>query len=124
MNIDLIREKYARGEYTHTIKYEPTVSSDHIFDEELSVRRNREMAKEHNERVRAKRAEDYARQGELDKKLATDVTTYITDYYGFNEDVASKIQMFCYQEKHDNIYSYFDFITTIADFVDTIINPE
>jgi hypothetical protein len=51
MDISEIRAKYDAGGYTYKIDIPKKVWDDHIFDEELSVRRNRELAKEHNDNV-------------------------------------------------------------------------
>lgn len=120
MDIRDIVEKYRNGDYTHHIKYGNKVAENYVFDEELSVRRNREMVAEHNARVTAERDAAYAKQAELDKKLAHDVTFYITENYNLSYTVATKIERFCYENWHSNVYDYLSHIDTIADFVDDI----
>ena len=120
MDIRDIVEKYRNGDYTHHIKYGNKVAENYVFDEELSVRRNREMVAEHNARVKAERDAAYAKQAELDRKLTHDVTCYITENYDVNHQVASKIERFCYERWHSDVYDYLSQIDTIADFVDDI----
>ena len=96
------------------------MSANYIFDEELSVKRNREMVAEHNAKVDAERAAAYAQQAELNKKLAHDVRCYITENYNLSYTVAAKIEKFCYQEKHSYMCDYFSYIDTIAELVDDI----
>ena len=121
MDIEVIREKYNNREYSHNIEYGKKLPENYVFDEELSVRRNREMVEEHNARVEAEKKEAYAKQAELEKKLTHDVCRYITENYDISYELAVKIQQFCYTEKHHDMYEYFDYIDTIAEFVYDII---
>ncbi len=120
MDIEIIKEKYRLGEYNYNIKYGNKVAANYIFDADLTVRRNREMVEEHNAKVESQRKEAYAKQAELDKKLAHDVCCYITENYDISYELASKIERFCYEQKHHDTYAYFDYIDTIAEFVDDI----
>lgn len=124
MDIREIVEKYRNGDYNHNIQYGIKLSSNHTFDEELSVKRNREMVEEYNAKVEATKKEAYAKQAELDKKLAHDVTCYITENYNVNYQVASKIERFCYEQWHSNVYDYLSQIDTIAEFVENILSIE
>lgn len=122
MDIREIAEKYRNGDYNNPIKYGNKVAENYIFDADLTVRRNREMVAEHNARVDAERKEAYAKQAELNKKLAHDVTCYITENYDVNYQVASKIERFCYERWHSSVYDYLSQIDTIADFVEDILS--
>lgn len=122
MDIREIIEKYRNGDYSHHIKYGNKVAENYVFDEELSVRRNREMVAEHNARVTAERNEAYAKQAELIKKLAKDIRCYITENYAITYQQATKIERFCYEAKHSDMYDYFSYIDTIADFVESIVS--
>jgi len=122
MNITTIAEKYRNGDYNHPIKYGNKVSANYVFDEELSVRRNREMVEEHNAKVEAEKKEAYAKQAELTKQLAHDVTCYITENYYVDYQVASKIERFCYDKYYSDVYDYLSQIDTIAEFVEGIIS--
>ena len=121
MDIKTIVEKYRNGEYNHNIKYGNKVPENYIFDADLSVKRNREMVAEHNAKVEADRKSAYSKQAELDRKLAYDVCCYITENYNLSHTVATKIEQFCYQEKHSYMFNYFSYIDTIAELVDDII---
>ena len=121
MDISVIRDKYNNREYNHNIKYGNKVPENYVFDEELTVKRNREMVAEHNAKVKAERDAAYAKQAELDKKLTHDVCCYITENYDISYSVATKIERFCYQEKHSCMCDYFSYIDTIAELVDDII---
>jgi uncharacterized protein YbcC (UPF0753/DUF2309 family) len=124
MELSTIRKKYEQKEYTSNIKVERKLPEGYIFDEELSVRKNREMVEQHNATVEANRKASYALQGQLDRKLHHDVATYITESYDIDYDTAVKVERFCYEQKHDCMYSYFEFIDTISDFVEEILRKE
>ena len=122
MDICEIREKYDNGGYIYKVDIPNKVCDDYIFDEELSVKRNRELVKEHNENV--DRLRQYAQriQGELHKQLTYDVIKYIMDNYDLNETQASKVESFVYQEHHSFMCDYFSYIDTFAEFAQNIIN--
>ena len=123
MDISIIIEKYRLGEYRYVTKIPKKVKADHIFDEELSVRRNREMVEEHNERVDLLRKESYNIQAELDKKLSHDICCYITENYdNITYDVALKIERFCYTEWHSDMYTLFSYVDTISEFVNGVFS--
>ena len=116
MDISEIRTKYNNGDYTYKAAIPKKVCDDHVFDEELSVKRNRELIKEHNENV--DRLKRYARsqQEELNKRLTYDVVAYIMDYYNMTEKQAKLVESFTYQEYHSCMSDYFSYIDTFADF--------
>ena len=124
MHIDEIRKKYNNGEYTYKADIPKKVWDDHIFDEELSVKRNRELAKEHNDRVTELQAEARKKQNMLDWQLTADVINYITENYSLNEAQAIKVERFVYQEHHDCMCDYFSSIDTYASFASDLINME
>ncbi len=124
MDISEIRAKYNNGGYTCKMNIPDKVSSDHVFDEELSVKRNRELAREHNDNVELIRKDRIRIQGELHKQLTYDVVVYIMESYGLTERQAKIIENFVYQEHHSYMGDYFSYIDTFADFADNLINAE
>ncbi len=124
MDISEIREKYNNGGYTYKADIPNKVCDDHIFDEELSVKRNREMAKEHNDNVDRLKAEARKQQNLLYWQLTADVINYIVENYYLNEVQARKVERFVYQEHHAFMCDYFSYIDTYASFVSDIINME
>jgi hypothetical protein len=116
MDISEIRAKYDAGGYTYKIDIPKKVWDDHIFDEELSVRRNRELAKEHNDNVDRLQKDANRIQGELHKQLTEDIVEYIMAYYDLTEKQARLVENFVYQEHHSFMCDYFSYIDTYADF--------
>ena len=124
MDISEICKKWNNGEYTCETAIPKRVSEDHIFDEELSVRRNRELAKEHNQKVIELRTELQKQQNLLYQQLTDDVIKYIQENYNLNETQARKVERFVYQEYHSYMSDYFCYIDTFAEFASDLINME
>lgn len=124
MNIDEIRVKYNNGEYTYKVDIPKKVKPDHVFDEELSVKRNRELAMEHNNNVDNMQLDKNRRQRELDEQFTKDVVEYIMENYGLTEKQARTVESFTYQEKHAFMCDYFSYIDTFADFAFLLVEPK
>ena len=116
MDISEIRAKYNEGGYTYTMDIPKKVKPDHVFDEELSVKRNRELVIEHNDRVDLMWKQKSEKQEELYQKLTNDVVEYIMENYDLTEKQARIVENFTYQEKHAFMCDYFSYIDTFADF--------
>ena len=122
MDISEIREKYDRGDYTYKADIPKKVPENHVFDEELSVKRNREMVMEHNENVDKLKAEAQRQQNMLHWQLTDDVIKYIVNGYYLNEVQARKVERFVYEEHHAFMNDYFSYIDTYASFASDLIN--
>jgi hypothetical protein len=116
MHIDEIRRKYNDGGYTYKTTIPDKVSPDHVFDEELSVKRNRELAQEHNDNVARLWRDKIRIQGEFNKQLTYDVVVYIMTHYGLTEEQAKIVENFVYQHYHSSMCDYFCYIDVLADF--------
>ena len=124
MDINEIRAKYDAGDYTDKTPIPKKISEHHVFDEELSIKRNRELIKEHNEKVDKLREEAQKKQNMLHWQLTDDVIKYITDNYNLSEPQARAVERFVYQEHHAFMCDYFSNIDTFADFASELINME
>lgn len=122
MYINEIRKKYNNGDYTYNVGIPEKVQDDYIFDEELSIKRNKELIKEHNQKVDELRAEAYKQQNLLYWQLTEDIVSYIVENYSLNEVQARKVECFVYQEYHSFMCDYFSKIDTFAEFAETLIN--
>ena len=122
MYINEIRKKYNNGDYTYNVGIPEKVQDDYIFDEELSIKRNKELIKEHNQKVDELRAEAYKQQNLLYWQLTEDIVSYIVENYYLNEVQARKVECFFYQEYHSFMCDYFSKIDTFAEFAETLIN--
>lgn len=124
MDINEIREKWDNGDYTHKVDIPKKVWDNHIFDADLSVNRNREMAKEHNQKVDELRAEAQKQQNLLYEQLTCDVVKYIQENYNLNKLQARAVERFVYEEHHSYMCDYFSYIDTFAGFAHDIVNCE
>ena len=131
LHIDDIRDNYNNGKYSIShysdfseLLHLNKLPSDHVFDEELSVKRNREMVEEYNKDIENKRILKREKQLELDKKLTEDVVAYIKEYYNLSDKQARVIERWTYQEKHAFMGDYFSSIDTFADFAEMLISTE
>ena len=124
MHIDEIRNSYNRGEYTYKVDIPKKVKPDHIFDEELSVRRNRELVQEHNDNVDQLQRDKNRKQRELSEQLTKDVVEYIMAFYDLTEKQARILENFVYDEHHSYMGDYFTYIDTFASFADDIVNAK
>jgi hypothetical protein len=124
LHISDIREWYDLGKYRAKFDDEliKKLPPDYVFDENLSVKRNREMVVEHNAKVDMQRAERSTKQAELDRKLTSDVVSYIKEYYDLNERQAQMVESWVYREKHAFMSDYFANIDTFAEFAYDLLN--
>jgi hypothetical protein len=126
LHISEIRELYEQGHYTYKPKdaIPPKHMPDYVFDENLSVKRNREMVVEHNKRVDELKLDRSEKQAELNKKLTEAVVEYIKEYYELTDRQARIVEGFTYREKHAFMCDYFSGIDTFAEFADILVNQE
>ena len=90
LHISDIEQWYQSGHYTYqdtSSKEERTkLPETYVFDEDLSVKRNREMVAEHNAKVEELRTVARMKQQELNNKLTEDVVAYIKEYYNLKKE--------------------------------------
>lgn len=120
--IEEIRDMYIEGRYNCKIEIPEKVREGHVFDEELSVRRNREMVDEHNAKVVELKKEQAEKQKELYCELAKDIVEYIIENYNLNKAQAIAIERFVCREKHAFMYDYFSYIDTYAEFAEKLVS--
>lgn len=121
LDIDEIRVNYNNGVYTYKVDIPKKVKPDHVFDEELSVKRNRELAQEHNDNVDRLWRDKNRIQHELDERLTYDVVVYMMEYYGLTESQAKIVENFVYQHYHSSMSDYFGYIDTFADLANDLV---
>ncbi len=124
MDINEIRAKYNNGDYTYKVDIPKKLPADYVFDEELSVKRNRELVQEHNDNADLMRKDKNRIQRELDRRFTYDVVVYIMENYGLTESQAKTVEDFVYQEHHSFMSDYFSYIDTFADFASNLVSPE
>lgn len=131
MSIDEIKDDYNKGHYTVSSAYYPEfrageftkiLPENYVFDEELSVKRNKELVAEHNQKVVDINNKKREKQRELDKKLTDDVVNYIIENYNLTDKQARIVEKRVYNDHHSCMYDYFTYIDTFAEFADDLVN--
>lgn len=127
-DITAIRDDYSAGVYAPSkqqteeyaaLSYYP---EGFVFDEDLSVKKNRELVQDHNNQVRDKKKEYRQFAEKLFRQLRDDVIEYIMSTYSFSKVRAQKIEEFVYASKHSYMYDYFLYIDEIADLCYDLID--
>lgn len=124
LDISEILANYNNGVYTYKVDIPSKVKLDHIFDEELSVKRNRELAQEHNDTVDRLWQNKNRIQGELNERLTYDIIVYIMENYNLTEQQAKIVENFVYQQYHSSMSDYFGYIDTFADFASILLSTK
>ena len=122
MTFDDLRTKYRNGDYASKLETLPMVPEGHIFDEALSVRRNREMVEEHNRKAQESRYARYDDQVALDRKFTEDSIAVLMEEYGFTMAQAIKVQNFVYTEYHSSVGDYITKLDQIGEMVQSVQN--
>lgn len=120
-DISEIRQAWDNGEYYCEIPVPNKVREDHVFDENLSVKRNREMAQEWNANVDQLKKDKSAKQAELYRQLKEDVIAYLMGTYDFTHKQAEIVESYVYIEKHSFMGDYFSCMDEIAEMVEKAI---
>lgn len=124
MDIMDIRKKYNNGDYSCNMFIPRTIEDNHVFDENLSVKQNREMVQECNKKIIAMRKEKNEKNSQLHCKLKADVASYIAHTYGMSIGQANIIEEYVYSEKHHFMGDYFSSIDDVAEMVESVLKEE
>jgi 5'(3')-deoxyribonucleotidase len=128
LHISDIQKNYNDGKYSISYYSEfqellnlTKLSKDHVFDENLSVKRNREMVEEHNDKIEQLRKAKREKQADLDRQLTEDVVTYLTESYNLTSAQARLVELLAYNEKHHCMHDYFIFVDSLGEFADDLL---
>jgi hypothetical protein len=121
MNIANIRSKFNNGEYTVKMDIPNKVPENYVFDEDLSVKRNKEMVLEHNRKVDEMRKQKNDQQTELSRQFTYDVIQHILNSYDVSETQARIIEAFVYNERHSSMTDYFSYIDTLCGMIEEVL---
>lgn len=122
MSIMKIKNNWDNNEYKNKMDYPKNKYKEgHIFDENQSVKWNKEEVIRHNELIDIKKKEYQAESNRLNSKLWNDVVEALMEDYNFNKAQAEKIWSFAYAEKHSYMGDTFGYAEELADLVSDII---
>lgn len=125
MNIEAIKNRFDNGFYTYIntdTNGRVKLPKDYVFDEELSVKRNRELRDEYNLKVDKLRQEMREKQEALNKQLADDVVQYIKENYELDDKQASMVERWVWVEYHHSMTAYFSNIDCVAEFAQQLVS--
>ena len=121
-DISKIHKDYIDGKYKYDMDIPKKVSENYVFDENLSVKRNKEMVKEHNAKIDEMRCHKCKESAKLDRQFHDDVAAYIMGSCNMNKKQAEIIEIYVYAQKHTHMPDYFSAIDDVADMVEKVIN--
>lgn len=118
-----VRTDYNNGEYKNTMEYpnKSKYKEDYIFDENKTVKWNREMVIKENEFIDLYKRTYRDESNRLNNKLYEDAVESLMDEYGFNKKQAEKIWGYAYAEKHSYMNDVFSFAEELADIIEEVI---
>lgn len=120
-------EENARNSAYYYKDPEPTlykVSEDHIFDEDLSVKKNREMAIAHNLKAKEQTKKRMENQNKVRMLFHDDCVSCLMGTYGwhFSKQIAEKIVTAIESKDCNSDYEFVHEMDRLADFVADIIH--
>lgn len=126
MDSNEIRDKILNKEYETDMEYpkESRFSSNHIFDEEQSVRWNREEVERRNAEIENKKDEYRKARGDKFDEFVKDVKDMLIEHYNINEnkEIADKIYNKGYEDGHSGgMYEILNIVEDYGDFAEDII---
>lgn len=122
MTIEQVKMNYMAGKYTidFSIFHTTYLDNGYVFDENKSVKWNREQVKEFNRGVPAEIRRCREAQIQKDEEFKSDCIRAIRNDYNFGDSTASKIFVYCYAKYHSNMYEFFDNLEDIAELMHNI----
>ena len=119
-----IQYDWEHNYYVSKIQVPGKLGEYHVFDEDKSVKWNKEMVAKHNAQVEELRDKKFREQSDLHVQFTEDVISYIMDEYDMNRSQADLVQQFVYAHWHAFMSEYFSHIDTIASFASSLIEEE
>ena len=107
-----------RGEYKvdSSSNIPRTLPDSYVFDENLSVKENRDLINKHNADVAAQKAAVKKAQEDVIHRLRDDVVACIVEW-GLSVEQANIIESHAWVEKHHSIADYIFFADELAELV-------
>jgi hypothetical protein len=118
-----IRDDYNNNEYENKFPYPSnvTIKVDHIFDENQTVKWNREKVLIENKKIIDQKLEYAKESTRLSSKLDDDMVKAIVQEYGFTENEARIIYSHAYSEKHSCMSDVFLYTSTLSDLFNRLL---
>lgn len=128
INIEDVRKKLSNKDYENKLPYPSSsglLKDTYVFDENLSVKANKEMVEKHNDEIKNKKKEYKEETDRLNEEFDSDVTNAIMNDYRFSEEIAQKVFSIAYREGHSSgRYEFLNWVETFGDFASDILNTK
>ena len=122
--LDEIRHNWDNGHYVCHMDIPNKLPETYIFDENLTIKENRERIWQHNQKVVEMKREKQNKNAELSRQLTIDVVDYIVENYELNRGQAAIVESYVYTEKHSFMCDYFSNIDSVAAMAEAIITAK
>ena len=97
------------------------LKSDHVIDEDKSVKWNREQVAINNNAWKAYNDQSRKERVNIESMIEDAIVHKLMDDYGFSHNVASKVYSKAYSEWHDDLSSMEYHLEDLAEFVAEIL---
>lgn len=122
--IEDVYVSYNNGDYNSKLGYPKAMRlpENHIFDENQSVKWNREKVQEHNDRI-VKEKEAYNEDSNrLAAQLRADAVEALQNEYDLTKKQAELVEAYAYQEKHSYMGDYINSFYDLGPLARKLIN--
>lgn len=119
MSLQSVLEDYRNDKYKNTMPSPyglQRYSANHVFDEDKSVKWNKEQVVLKNKERTDKREEYRKESNKLENQLREDISNAIAEEYGFNKEQADIILGYAYEQHHSS--GYYEVINSLGELCD------
>lgn len=122
MIVQDMREKYNAGGYNPPERVvEKLLPENHVFDEEQSVKWNREQVKDYNAGVIQRKEDYHAEAARLQRQIHLDAQQVLVEEYNLTPAQASHVENFVYREHHSYMGDYFNNLSEYGEFAEELL---
>lgn len=124
MTLEQIKNRYNTGDYNSRVPYPRSNGwkEGHIFDEDKSVKWNREEVARKNQEIKDAKVAHRNDQNRLWNELHNDVINALMEEYRIPKMAAEKIEGHVYGEYHSIMSDYFYHLGEFSDLIRDILD--
>ena len=117
MDYETIINNINSGVYDNEMKYpmDAFLSENYIFDENLSVKENRRMVEEHNQKIKEEKQSYRNENLRLKKLFERNIISYLTSSFNINVAQAELFFINAYDDSHSS--GYHEVLNTVNEMV-------
>lgn len=128
INLSVIKERISQNYYENKLEYpsfktHSKLKEDYVFNENLSVKKNKEMVIEHNNKIDQLKKKYKDETIKLEELFYNELILALKNEYNFNEKICQKIYSKSYKDNHSyGKLEVLNDIEELSDFVYEILN--